>query len=221
MEPNKILIALLGCMLTLLAGCTLGAQLSEPTAIETPVTAPHKAQIPIVVATGMLTVTTETETALVINNGDHNTYVDTFLGFTIDLPKDWTSSLASLDNGPRAWFYSPCRNLAPEVLPPCSKLQITWSEETYPNLNALRAHVETKGSAYPLISQQMVDVEIAGHPALKKRSQYDVGGETLEGLSFHILREADSIVITGFGALDPVDEIVSTIKALRRVSNEQ
>ncbi len=151
---------------------------------------------------------------LVVENATTHTYVDTFLGITMDFPKDWTFSVHSSPDDNISSFRSPCQTLAPDIFPPCAKIQISPLTEHYPNLEDLKKHIEAESPFYPLVSQQIEEIEMAKLPALRVKSKYDAGGEQHEILTFYILRETDIILINGYGALDPVDEIVGTIRSL-------
>ena len=195
------------CLFVLLSSCTAALGTAEPNN-----TTAHV--IPLTVASGTVTLNTDARMTLVVENADVHTYVDTFLRIAMDFLKDWRFEIDSSDKDSISAFYSPCQSLAPDIHAPCTKMLVLWQEETYLNLKELREHVANESSPYPLESQQIDEIEIAEYPALRVKSIYNEGGNEKETLRFYILKEEGFILINGYGALDPVDDVVSTIRAL-------
>jgi hypothetical protein len=150
-----------------------------------------------------------------VEKDNRATFVDPLLGIQIDFPSDWRFIMRPDDVGYRmSHFYSPCKSQAPEVLPPCSKIQIFWEDEAYANLEELEAYFAGTEPYYPLISRQIDEKVIDGTPVLWIQSENKVDGITKQTLLVCILREKGTILISGYGNLEPVVKIMGTIKLL-------
>jgi hypothetical protein len=148
-----------------------------------------------------------------VEKDNRATFVDPLLGIQIDFPSDWRFIMRSDDVGYRmSHFYSPCENQAPEIFPPCCKMQVFWKEEVYANLEELEAYVVEIKTYDSLISRQIDEKVIDGTPVLWIQSENKVDGITKQALLVYILRENGTILINGYGNLEPVIEIMDTIR---------
>jgi len=150
-----------------------------------------------------------------VEKDNRATFIDPLLGIQFDFPSDWRFIMRPDDAGYRmSHFYSPCKSQAPEVSPPCSKIQIFWEDEVYANLEELEAYFAGTEPYYPLISRQIEEKMIDGTPVLWVWSEYKVEGTTDQILLVCVLREKGTILINGYGSLEPVTKIMGTIRLL-------
>ena len=144
---------------------------------------------------------------------DHVTFTDPALGLSLDLPRDWTIKPRVAD-----WstvvddFYSPCMRPTPDILPPCTKIQIRLTETQVDSFEEMKAlfdeNLKDSESVQVLESGEL---ELNGLPALWSTSLWR---GVSENPAFHadILIDNKVVHLNAYGNLDPVEDILNTIR---------
>ena len=144
---------------------------------------------------------------------DYVTFTDPALGISLDFPRDWTILPRTSE-----WsevidtFFSPCNMFTPDVLPPCTKIQIQLAETQADSFEEMKTLLEERRQASEGIQVlESGEFELNGLPAIWDKL-VPRGGSENPMLHAEILIDNRIVYFNAYGSLDPVEDILNTIR---------
>lgn len=142
-------------------------------------------------------------------------FADPAFGLIMDVPSKWSITPrleGSTNSKPIAVLFSPCSSRAPDVLPPCTKIQISLgpSAHTFEEVRQLGKE-NTESSSSVILEERELDLN--GLPTL----WFEVKNEGISEFSvIHvmILVNEHVVYLNAYGELEPVANIVDSIRPI-------
>ena len=147
------------------------------------------------------------------------TFVDPLFGLALDLPYDWhiiprpeplsdTSFLFSV-------FFSPCMNRTPDVLPPCSKVQLSLNDSRRYTSAEFKTLALSDDPSSRVVEQRELNLD--GLPAIWIRREptgTPTSGNTAM-IQVLILVDERIVLLNVYGELSPGADIVDSVRYIR------
>lgn len=146
------------------------------------------------------------------------TFTDPAFGLMIDVPGNWSihprlqepTSPNLIDA-----LASPCLNRGPDVLPPCTKIQLSLGPSSIRSLDEMRALANTAASTSSVIREAR-EINLHGLPALWFEIE-DKSISEFAAVHVMILVGEQVVYLNAYGELSPVAGIVNSIRPLRDI----
>lgn len=149
-------------------------------------------------------------------------FTDPALGVSIDVPVGWTLQphiQGPANPHPVDAFLSPCQSWAPEVLPPCTKIELTAVSSSVRDLDELRELREGEvGSSAAVILEQR-ELSLSGGSGLWL-TLLDESVSEHPRVEVMILMDERLIQVNAYGELAPVTDVVDSIRPVEEVARK-
>ncbi len=146
------------------------------------------------------------------------TFADPAFGLAVDLPSDWTIRPrieGATNPDPIDSLSSPCLNWSPDVLPPCTVIQLHLGPYPVQSVERMRElareGVESSGATVVLEEQEM---NLQGLPALWLKIE-DESISEYPAVHVVILVGKQIVYVNVYGELSPAVDIVNSIRPIQ------